>query len=586
MSVATVHLSRYGPGSRTLVARYPYNEPVNAIIRDLPGREFSRTLGSWLFPGTPDNVLRLHEGLTRLGWGLVLPDDIRRELRDEHDRVAKAQAARARGDSDIDFQYLTEPYAHQRAGLEFLTHVGSGALLWEMGLGKTKTAIDYAEWLLRKLEADINAGRVGSGFQMRVLVIAPKTVCRNWMAEIAKHAGHADFEFLADGSLAARARFVVESQRLYTIVNCEALSHKVMADALRSVRWDLVIADESTRFKTPNAARTKTLHKLLADRRLILTGTPITGKPEDAWSQFEFVSPGLFGRSFWAFRDRYLKVDHFRNVIGIQPGMDGELRTKLDSRSYRILKADVLDLPPKVYADRRVTLADDQARAYAQMRDELRVEIENTPRLTASSILTMLLRLTQITAGLIGASDTGYRWLENGAKVTELDHLIREELAGEQVVIFGLYQRELEELAKRYADIIPNVRYGAKQEYPPIIYGPTPEITRSLLIEDFQAGNLRLLFAQTRTGGIGINLTAARTAVYYTRGWGLEEYLQSQDRLHRIGQTGTVSILHLVAEKTIDDDIAKALAEKQQLADRLTGDDARKLAAQVLGGKK
>ena len=90
---------------------------------------------------------------------------------------------------------------------------------------------------------------------------------------------------------------------------------------------------------------------------------------------------------------------------------------------------------------------------------------------------------------------------------------------------------------------------------------------------------------QTHTGGIGINLTAAKVAVYHTRGWSLEDYLQSQDRLHRIGQTGTVTIVNLVANHTVDEHIAKALSTKQDLADRLTGDDARRLAALVLTGK-
>lgn len=594
-----VSLSRYPPKPHLLVARYPYDPAVNEIIKTIPGREFNDPLKAWLIPGTPENVLALFERLRLRGHALYVPAELAASLREEWDAVQSARAVRKAGDSDIAFDYLTEPYAHQRAGLAFLTHLGSGALLWEMGLGKTKTAIDYAEWLAQQHRTTIRPGQAGDYWNrtpeeypasawlstIRVLVIAPKTVCRNWMLEITKHAGHADFEYLADGPLVGRARLLAESSQRYAILNCEALSHKVIAEALRAVEWDLAIVDESTRFKTPKAARTKALHRLRAKRRIILTGTPITGRPEDAWSQFEFVSPGLFGRSFWAFRDRYLARDFFGNVTGLKADTADELKERLDSRSYRILKADVLDLPPKVYLDRRVTLADDQARAYAQMRDELRVEIENTPRLTATNILTMLLRLTQITAGLVGTSDTGYRWIEDGAKVSDLDGLVREELAGEQVVIFGLYQRELEELAARYANVERPMIGGEREPGPPIIYGPTKELRRAELIAQFQAGDRRLLFVQSRTGGLGINLTAAKTAIYHTRGWGLEEYLQSQDRLHRIGQTGTVSIVHLVAEKTIDEDIAAALAEKQQLADHLTGDGARKLAAQVLGRK-
>ena len=579
----SVHLSRHGPAN--LAVRFEYSETVRAVVRDIPGRVFLGPEKLWIIPLTPENVLQLHARLKVLGWGLNLPADVQEQLRAEHTAVLEARKIKQAGDSDIAFDYLTEPYAHQRAGLAMLVQLGSGALLWEMGLGKSKTSIDYAEWLAQRGTIGIEDKIVRKEQAIRVLIIAPKTVCRNWMAEITKHAGHADFEYLADGSLAGRAALIASSKARYAIVNTEALSHKLTADALRAVTWDLVIVDESTRFKTPKAARTKALHKLNAKRRVILTGTPITGKPEDAWSQFEFVTPGLFGKSYWAFAERYLAKDFFGNVSGLKPDTADELKARIDSRSYRILKADVLDLPPKVYIDRRVTLVDDQARAYVQMRDELRVEIENTPRLSATNILTMLLRLTQITAGLVGASDTGYRWIENAAKAVELDALLNEELRGEQVVIFGLYQRELEQLAMRYAGLEKPMIGGERESGLPIVYGPTKEARRAELIAQFQAGDRRLLFAQVRTGGIGINLTAAQTAIYHTRSWSLEEYLQSQDRLHRIGQTGTVSIVHLVAEKTIDNDIAAALIEKQQLADHLTGDSARKLAAQVLGGK-
>jgi SNF2 family DNA or RNA helicase len=104
------------------------------------------------------------------------------------------------------------------------------------------------------------------------------------------------------------------------------------------------------------------------------------------------------------------------------------------------------------------------------------------------------------------------------------------------------------------------------------------------MVEQFQAGDRRLLFAQVETGGIGINLTAARTAIFVTRSWSLEHWLQAQDRLHRIGQAGTVSIISLIAEGSIDEDISDALEKKQNIADHLTGDhDRRALVAKILG---
>ena len=545
---------RASPSPYIVRAIFPPDPELISLIKTVPGRKWNPTMRVWDIPSTPETL----EGLRA-----SLPSDVQivadSEVRDAHARqlaaLSHANSARTRGDSDIEFDYVTQPYGHQRAGLEFLAHLGGGALLWEMGTGKTKTAIDYCEWLA--LQPD------GPGDDLRVLVICPNTVKRSWGDEIVKHADHASY--VVDKPVGG-AR--------YTITNCEKLSLKSTLAPLAAREWDVVIADESTRFKNPTAQRTKALHRLKAHQRLILTGTPITGKPEDAWAQFQFVAPGLLG-SWWSFRDRYLALDYFKHPVGIKPGMAGELKQLIASRSYRVLKQDVIDLPPKVYADRIVEMSGDQQRAYEQMKTDLRVQIEGMEGASAFNILTVLLRLTQITAGLVGESDR-YTWLDKGnAKLDELDNLLNDELAGEQVVIFGNYQRELEALARRYAR-------GHPGDHLPIIYGPTPERVRAEIIRDFQLGNHRLLFAQQRTGGIGITLTAAKTCVYYTRSWSLEEYLQSQDRLHRIGQTGTVSVLHLIAKGTIDEEIAKALRGKQTLADQLTGDDARRIARDLL----
>ena len=569
-------LSRAAPGSRLgRLDWLGYHPELTAAVREVPGREWNKSYMVWLVPLVPDSILMLKERAAAIGWLLDIPEQaLRDDLNRAYARQREAHKVREAGDSEIAFDFKTEPYAHQRAGLAFLAHLGGGALLWEMGLGKTKTAIDYCEYLAARRGLDDATTPLQFTPGLKVLVIAPNTVKRNWRAEVMKHAGHDDV-VVPTGTVEKRLTQLATAR--YTIVNCELLSIGKAAIALQKVPWDVVIVDESTRFKTPEAARTKALMRIRPKHRLILTGTPITGNPQDAYAQFEWVAPGTFGNSFWAFKERYLAKDFFGNITGIKPGMTDELRKRIDGHAYRILKEQVLDLPPKVYIDRTVEMEGEQKRAYQQMKDELRIEIEGRPDLTANNILTMLLRLTQVTAGFVGEKGAE-RWL-GGAKQTELIQLVNDELRGEQVVIFGLYQFELEQL---WLQVAPPSTGLDKWDQPPIIYGPTPEKRRAELVDQFQAGDRRVLFCQTRTGGIGINLTKAQTAIYVTRGWSLEEYLQSQDRLHRIGQTGTVSIVHLVAEGSIDQEIAAALADKKNTADDLTGDTARSLAARLL----
>jgi len=564
-----VQVISLSPGKKpgTAYCTFPYDPDLVSLIKQIPGREWDKARRVWILPLTPENIAFLRGRVPR-GVEVRMAPDLEREVAAREGALASAAAVKDAGDSEIDFDYFTQPYAHQRAGLDFLAKLGSGALLWEMGLGKTKTAIDYAEWLHRGGWVKLHAGHFTGTFtdpaRFRVLVICPNTVKRNWGQEIEKHAGHTRF-VIPEGTLKKRA--LAFGTATYTIINCELLSYPETARALMAREWDFVIVDESTRFKGPTSARTKALHKIPAKARVILTGTPITGKPEDAWAQMHFVDPGMLG-SWWGFVDRYLRKNPWTRAIeGIRPEMAGDLAARIASRSYRIRKDEVLDLPPKVYEDRLVEMGPDQKRHYEAMKNDLRMVVGGEV-VEAWNILTQLLRLTQITAGLVGAGDR-YQWLDPSAKLAELDDLL-DDLAGEQVVIFGIYQKELEALAARYKSDA-------------IIYGPTPEKQRAVFIDQFQRGERRLLFVQSHTGGIGINLTAAKYAVYYSRGWSLEDWLQSQDRLHRIGQTGTVTIVTLTAKNTIDERIAKVLGQKQNIADALTGDDARALAREILG---
>lgn len=563
MSIA---LSREGP---TFLVSFFYDPEVVAGIKGIPGRRWDKQRKRWEVPANVDTydalvrIAKLNDTTISVHPGVVAEIANEREAQ----QAAMAIASHDDGEAAYGHDYVTEPYAHQRAGLAFLQRLGSAGLFWEMGLGKTKTALDYCEWLATRPAFDTKV--------MRVLVITPNSVVDNWGREVETHTGRKDYVLLrAPMTLLNRSRKLATKR--YSITNTEAMQGGPLAKAIMAMRWDVLIVDESQRFKNPKAMRTKHLLKIQADHRLILTGTPLTNAPQDLWSQLSFVRPGILG-TWWHFRQEYLLLDHFGNTIGVRKAKEPDLAKRIASVGYRRLKSEVLDLPEKVYEDRLVDLSPVQKQAYRTMQEELRMELESGDQVVAHSILTQLLRLAQVTAGLIGHGDT-YEWDETNPKLLELDSLL-DDLKPKPVVIFGVYRRELEALAARYAP--PSVGLD-KWDLPPIIYGGVLPERRQQLIDQFQSGQRRLLFVQAHSGGIGINLTAAQYAVYYTRGWSLEDYLQSQDRLHRIGQQGTVTILHMVARGTIDEDIAKALAAKEDLSRRLTGDQARALATEAL----
>lgn len=571
--MAVVTVTRAGPDH--LHIHIPYDhEGLRLLVKRIPGREWDKPARAWRVPATYDTL----DTFTKLlppGCSVMVHPMLRGQLLEQQQALVDGAQIKARGDADVDYPFRTQPYAHQRAGFAFLSRIGSGVLTWEMGTGKTKTAIDWCEWLEQE-----------TSDEFRVLVLCPNSVRYSvWAQEIPKHAGHSNF-VVPEGTGRVRASKI--GTAMYTIMNVESLSSGESAKVMSAMEWDVVIVDESTRFKTPNANRTKRLLKMKARYRLAMTGTPVPNSVADVWSQYTFVRPGLLG-SFWAFKEGYLNKDFFGNVVGVRPERAQELQQRLDSVSYRVLKRDVLDLPEKVYTDRIVGLSEVQAKAYVQMQDELSMEVpdQSGDRVFAASVLTQLLRLTQVTAGMIGERGS-YVWDKDNPKLMELDWLLNDELRSEQVVIFGLYQFELEQLAARYYNnwgaFRPSWHKGAGLTGP-IIYGPTNAALRDEFITEFQDGRLRLLFCQVRTGGIGITLTRAKTAIYFTRSWSLEDYLQSQDRLHRIGQTGTVQILHLIAKGTVDEAIAKSLDRKQTTADLLTGDNLRALRRTLLEAK-
>lgn len=473
------------------------------------------------------------------------------------------------------------PFRHQAEDF----HVAVGrpyyALLHEMGLGKTALALA----LLHAWTEEVDA----------CLVVAPKSVCLNWVRkEIPEHLKDWDTRYVVglwrpDETLrqaAVNTSLLDEHQRVPILVmNYDALSTKKgysFASAfLKSHPSTLMILDESTRVKSPRALRTKRALELSrhTSRRLILTGMPITQSPLDVFCQYEFLKPGLLeAGNYFAFKCRYARLKkrylngrQFDEVVGYQR-LD-ELQGLMLRHGSRRLKAECLDLPPKLYQLRQVELSSDQRKLYEQMRDDAVIALEGSEQpITAPLVLTQLLRLRQILAGFIpsqepepdirGSTD---RYIEPNYRLDELLEVI-EEVSG-KVIIWTSFIHSLVaitiSLEKAYGVGVARAFYGATK----------PE-DRQEIIEQFQdpASKLRFFVGQVHTGGVGITLTAAETVIYYDHDWSLEARAQSEDRAHRIGQTRSVTYVSLVARGTIDEDIMAALVAKRSLADQVTGD--------------
>jgi SNF2 family DNA or RNA helicase len=417
------------------------------------------------------------------------------------------------------------------------------------------------------------------------LIIAPKGVVKTWCEQelpthLPNHIENVTVLWQANITKGQQEKLESilqnETSLHILIMNVEALSTdkgvKFARRFLVSHRAMMAI-DESTTIKNPSAKRTKNIISLgkHAKYKRIMTGSPVTKNPLDLYSQCEFLDPWLLNfQSYYAFRNRYaeMKTMHLRGrsiqVVHAFQNL-GELSDKLKDFSYRVLKEDCLDLPPKNFTKRHIILTADQRKVYEQMKKQA-IAVLNGKVTSTMTVLTQLMRLHQITCGHFTADDGSTQSIPNN-RITELMNIL-EETEG-KVIIWANYQKDVNQIIK---NIIEKYGQGSIVDY----YGLTPQEERQENIRNFQNNpECRFIVGTPQTGGYGITLTQANTIIYYSNGYDLEKRLQSEDRAHRIGQKKTVTYVDLICEDTVDEKIVKALRDKINIASEVLGEDLK-----------
>jgi SNF2 family DNA or RNA helicase len=474
----------------------------------------------------------------------------------------------------MNYKFKTKPYAHQLVALEKSWNKDEYGYFMEMGTGKSKVLVDNIAMLYDK-------GKINGA-----LIIAPKGVYRTWLdQEIPQHlASHIQPTVVLWTASTSKTKDK-EYQLLFKtghdlhilIMNVEALSTKKgldFAGKFMRCHKTMLAVDESTTIKNQNAKRTKSILQLgkQAEYRRILTGSPVTKSPLDLYTQCAFLNEFLLGfTSFYTFRNRYANMID-RNfggrrvqLIGSYKRLD-ELAENLKKFSYRVLKEDCLDLPPKVYTRREVDLTEEQTKAYTTMKSAA-LALLRGKMATAPHVLTQMMRLHQITCGHLKNDDGTITELKNN-RLKELLNLL-DEVEG-KVIIWANYIYDIKHIIK-----VLKEEYG--EESIVQFYGATSSDDRAKAIKDFQdpKSKVRFFVGNPQTAGYGITLTAAQTVIYYSNGYDLEKRLQSEDRAHRIGQKNSVTYVDLIASKTVDEKIVKALRKKMNIANTIMDEDWR-----------
>jgi SNF2 family DNA or RNA helicase len=473
----------------------------------------------------------------------------------------------------MDYKFKTKPYAHQLTALEKSWNKENFAYFMEMGTGKTKVLIDNLAMLYDKGKVD------------GALIIAPKGVVKTWYEQelpthLPDHIENVSVLWQPNITKGHQEKldtlFEIDSALHILIMNVEALSTEKgvkFATKFINSHKTLMAIDESTTIKTPTARRTKNIIKIgvNAKYKRIMTGSPITKNPLDLYTQCEFLDPWLLDfSSYYAFRNRYAEMKtmhvHGRSIQVIDKFQNlDELSDTVKQFSYRVLKEDCLDLPPKNFVTRHITLTPDQKRVYEQMK-KAAMAVLNGKVTTTMTVLTQLMRLHQITCGYVTADDGSVQEVDSN-RIKELMSIL-EETEG-KVIIWANYQMSV-------GDIIRNLTKTYGKDSYVHYYGLTPQEIRQENIVRFQTDpNCRFIVGTPQTGGYGITLTQANTVIYYSNSYDLEKRLQSEDRAHRIGQKKNVTYIDLIAEDTVDEKIVDALKKKINIASQVMGEELK-----------
>ena len=404
-----------------------------------------------------------------------------------------------------------------------------------------------------------------------MLVVAPLSILGVWDEEFAKFA---DFDYslgVLNGSGAKKAkalRRMTGSQLQVAVVNYESAWR--LEKEIAAWKPDLVIADEGHKIKTHNISASKAMHRIGAKAayRLLLTGTVITNKALDVFSQYKYLNPAIFGNSFYAFRNRYFDMVGYGNHTPVlKRSMEQDLMRRLHCIAFRATKAECLDLPETTDIVRYVELELAAAKVYRDLVRDSYAEL-GQGEVTVTNILTRLLRLSQLTGGFIGDDEGNSPQRISTAKMAALEDIVDEVLQeGKKLVIIARFVPEINAINKMlekrgigYACIMGGVK------------------DRDAQVTAFETDpDTQVFVGQIATAGMGITLTAASTMVFYSEDYSMSNFEQAKARIHRVGQKENCTYIYLAAKGTVDEKVLAALRSKADLARTLVDDYRRGL---------
>jgi len=430
------------------------------------------------------------------------------------------------------------PMAHQIETSAFLTMYRRAFVFSEPGTGKTLSALWAADYLMK-------LGKV-----RRVLVLCPLSIMHSaWMGDLNNSIIHRS-AVIAHHAQASRRIEMIQRDYEIVITNYEGLN--LIANEVRNDgRFDLVIVDEANAYKTPTTRRWKSLNSILTPTTYLwmMTGTPASQSPVDAYGLAKLVNPDGVPRFFTAWRDKVMnKVTLFKWA----PKADAKEKVhEALQPAIRFTKAQCLDLPPVVTMTREVQLTPQQAKYYNMLKERMLV-LAAGETITAVNAAAGVSKLLQISCGAAYTDDKEVVEFDSAPRLAVLEEILEE--TDRKVIIFALFRSTIDTISTYLT------KKGIVNE---CIHGDVTPSKRGQTINRFQTeADPRVLVMQPAASAHGITLTAADTVVFYGPLMSVEQYIQCCARADRKGQdSDKVTVIHIQGS-AIERKMFSALAGK------------------------
>ena len=438
---------------------------------------------------------------------------------------------------------LYKPFDHQKETSSFLTLHRRAFCFNEQGTGKTSSVIWAADYLLK--EKFIN----------RVLVICPLSIMQSaWEADLFKFAMHRTCAIAHSYSKEKRIQ-AIQSDADFVIINYDGL--EIIKDEISNAKFDLIVVDEANAYKNVQTKRWKILASVIRPETWVwmLTGTPASQSPTDAYGLAKLINPTGVPKFFGAFRDMVLqKITQFKWIP--KPSSERVVHQVLQP-AIRYTKEECLDLPDMTYVTREVPLSAQQNKFYEAIRNNM-MTVAAGEEITTVNAAVNLNKLLQLSCGAVYSDSGEIVTFDAKNRMTALLEVIEE--ASHKVIVFAPFKHAIEIIAEEMR----------KNKIPAeIIHGGVSATKRTEIFSRFQTeDNPRVLIIQPQAAAHGVTLHAANVVVWWGPITSIETYLQANARVHRAGQRNPCTVVHLQGSP-VEKRVYKMLSEKVDIHTRL-----------------